>query len=83
MYLATSKQIQTFIWTELPINDQVIQRLNEPATKENHPEMTKGYQIFEWIPGIPIIEKDDNTQNEDGEIASTHGYEEDDTITEN
>ena len=22
--------------------------------------MTKGYPIFEWIPGTPIIDKDDN-----------------------
>ena len=45
--------------------------------------MTKGYLFFEWIPGIPITDKDDETQNEDNEITSTHGDEDDDGITEN
>ena len=46
MYLATVKQIHDFIWTELPINDQVTSRVNDLATKEQHTEMTKGYSIF-------------------------------------
>ena len=64
MSLATRKQLHAFIWTELPINDQVISRVNDLSTKEKQPEMTKGYPIFEWIPGIPITDKDDKTQSE-------------------
>ena len=45
--------------------------------------MTKGCPIFEWSPGIPITDKDDETQNEEDEIASTHGDEDNDYITEN
>ena len=45
--------------------------------------MTKGYPIFEWIPDIPIIDKDDETQSEEDEISSTHKDEHDDDITEN
>ena len=45
-----------FIWTELPINYQVICKVNNLATKDNHTEMTKGYPFFEWIPRIPIID---------------------------
>ena len=45
--------------------------------------MTKGYPIFEWIPGIPITDKDDETQSEEDEISSTHEDEHDDGITEN
>ena len=62
MSLAPIKQLHAFIWTELPINDQVISRVNDLSTKENQPEMTKGYPIFEWIPGIPITNKDNETQ---------------------
>ena len=40
--------------------------------------MTKGYPIFECIPGSPITDKDNKTQNEDNEIASTHVYYGDD-----
>ena len=59
MSLATRKQLHAFIWTELLINNQVISRVNDLATKGNQPEITKGYPIFEWSPGIPIIDKDD------------------------
>ena len=43
MYLATRKQLHYFIWMELPINDQVIQRVIDLKQLE----MTKGYPIFE------------------------------------
>ena len=75
MSLATWKQLHTFIWTELPINDQVIQRVNDLATKQKQTEINKGYPIFVWIPGIPITDKYEKTQNEDYDIVSTHGYE--------
>ena len=83
MSLSTRKHLQAFILTELLINDQVIQRLNYLDTEKNQPEMTKGYPIFECILGIRITYKDDKTQNEDHEIASTHRYEDDYDITEN
>ena len=83
MSLASGKQIRAFIRRELTTNDKVIQRVNDLANKEKQQEMTQGYSIFEWIPGIPITDKDDGTQNEDDEIASTHGDEENDDITEN
>ena len=38
--------------------------------------MTKGYLIFEWIPGIPITDNDNKTQNKDHTIASTDGDKE-------
>ena len=81
MYLATVKQLHDFIWTELPINDQVIYRVNDLATKEKHPEMTKRYPIFECIPGTPITDKDNKTQSEEDEIYETHEYKHDDDIT--
>ena len=83
MSLATRKQLHDFIWTELPINDQVISRVSDFSTKEKQPEMTKGYPIFEWIPVIPITDKDDETQSEEDELSSTHEDEHDDDITEN
>ena len=73
MYLATGKQLHTFMLTELTINDKVMQRVKNLATNENLTEMTKGYSIFEWIPGIPIKYKaDGENQNEDDDVASTH-----------
>ena len=46
MSLATGKQLHDFIWTEIPLNDQVISRVNNLATKEKQPGITKGYPIF-------------------------------------
>ena len=34
MSLATGKQLHDFIWTELPINDQVISRINDLDIKD-------------------------------------------------
>ena len=83
MFPATVKQLHAFICREQPINYQVISRVNDLATKEKQPEMTKVYSIFKWIPGIPITDKDYDTQSEEDEISSTHEYEHDDDITEN
>ena len=83
MSIAAGKQIHAFIWTELPINYQVISIVNYLATKENQPEMTKGYKIFEWGPGTLTVDKDNEKQSKEDEIASTHKYKQDDDITEN
>ena len=80
--LATGKRLHAFIWTELPINYQVISRVNDFPTKDKQLEMTKGYPIFEWSPGIPIEDKDDETKSEEDEIYSTHRDRHDDNITE-
>ena len=83
MSLATGKQLDAFICTELPINDQVISRVTNLATNENQPDITKGYPIFEWSPGIPITYKDDDTQSEEYEISSKHEDQNNDDINEN
>ena len=83
MSLATGKQLHDLTWTEIPINDQVIYRVKDLTTKDKKTEITKGYPIFEWIPVIPITDKDNETQNEDDNIASTHEDEKYDDITEN
>ena len=66
-----------------PNNHQVIYRVNYLDTKEKQPEITKGYPIFEWIPGIPITDKDGKNQNKDYVIVSIHEDKDDDYIKEN
>ena len=58
-------------------------RVKYLATKEKQLEMTKGYPILEWSPGISITDKDDKTQSEEDEIYSTHKDKNNDEITEN
>ena len=43
--------------------------------------MTKGHPICEWIPCIPITDKDGDTQSEEDEKSSTHEDKRDDDIT--
>ena len=45
--------------------------------------MTKGSPIFEWIPGIPITDKDNKRQSGEDEISTTHEDEHDYDISEN
>ena len=45
--------------------------------------MTKGYQFYEWRPGIPITDKEDKTQSEEDEIYSSYEENHDDVITKN
>ena len=61
----------------------VIYRVNDLYNKYKQPETTKGYPIFEWIPGIPITDKDDKNQNKDNKISSRNEVKDDDDITEN
>ena len=58
MVIATGKQFYVYIWIEIPINKQVIQRVDELATKGKPPEITKGYYIFELILEVPIMGQD-------------------------
>ena len=53
------------------------------ATKDNQPEITKVYPIFEWSPGISITNKYNKTQSEEDEISSSHEDKYDDEKTEN
>ena len=58
MSSATEKQLHTYIRTEILMDEQVIQRVDELSTKEKHPDMTKGSPIFEWSPGIPSMDQE-------------------------
>ena len=68
MLLATGKQLHTYICTEIPINKQVMQRVDDLATTEKQPDMTKGYPIFEWISGIPITDQANREPDNEEEL---------------
>ena len=57
-------------WEELLISEDVILRANELAEKEKRPKMIDQEMIFEYAPGIPVVDYVDiNQNNEDqGEI---------------
>ena len=58
MSLRTGKQIHAKQWTELPVTDEVVQRVEELADAAQIPEMVNGELLFEWAPGNPIVQDD-------------------------
>ena len=50
---------------ELPIDYEIVKRVEEPARSEKQPTFEK-YPMFEWTPGIPIM--DEMTYIEDREL---------------
>ena len=60
--LYTAKYIHSDNWVELPIEKDVVKRVEELAKIEKQPAFDQ-YQMFEWSPRIPIM--DNMTSNED------------------
>ena len=54
MSLYTGLKIHGYKWTELPIDDDVIDRVEEMADKQKAPKMINRSPLFEWRPGVPI-----------------------------
>ena len=54
MSLYTGKDINSVDWVELPIDNDVIKRVEEPVNIEKHTTFDQ-YKFFQWAPGIPII----------------------------
>ena len=48
MSLYSGKRIHSYEWKELPIDEDVISRVEELAEEEEAPEMKRGYPIFTW-----------------------------------
>ena len=68
MSLYTGKKIHGYDWHELPIDDEVIHRVEELAEREKQPKLINQAPLFEWSPGI-IIE-DDNDDNDGDSVNS-------------
>ena len=57
MPLNTGRQIHSYQWTELPIPEQVIERVYFMAKKQNQPRLVDQTPHFEWRPDSPIAEE--------------------------
>ena len=60
MLLTTGKHIHRYIWTDISISEQVIQRVGELAKKVKKPDITKGYPIFDWSSVTLIMDHADS-----------------------
>ena len=65
MSLYTGKKLHSYVWTELPIDNDVIKRVEELATQEQQPFLLDNHPIFEWEPGTQIIIDENEEQQEE------------------
>ena len=71
MDLYTGKRLHSYEWTELPIDDDVIAMVERLAQDEKAQRMTDQYPMFEWAPGVPILDEllpidNNDNENDDG-----------------
>ena len=57
MNLYTGKRLHSYNWEELPIDDETIDRVEELAKNEKAKKLTDNYPLFEWAPGVPILDE--------------------------
>lgn len=62
MSILTGKRIHAYKWTELPISNEVIDKVHELATEENQPELIDKIPLFEWEIGVLISDEADEEE---------------------
>jgi hypothetical protein len=66
MSIHTGKRIHSHKWQELPISNEIIDAVEALAKKEGAKLMPKGMPLFEWAPGIEIIDEvEEDIANDD------------------
>ena len=65
MSLETGRQVQVHSNNYIPlaITDAVIDQVEEPAEEEGMPPLQDGEMVFEWSPGVPILDETDPNPN--------------------
>ena len=63
-----------FNWTESPVENYIIDRVEEIERSENQPIMTNGYPILKWDPGVPKLD-DDEYENENSNSMGKVAYD--------
>ena len=72
MSLYTGKRLHSYSWTELPIDQDVIDRVEDLAEEEGQPELVDGIPFFEWNIGEPIDDTEQINDTSDGENENDH-----------
>ena len=50
MSLYSEKRLHSYIWEELPIDQDVIDRVDQLAREEKQPVLDKNQPLFEYLP---------------------------------
>ena len=60
MSLYTGKRLHSYIWEEIPIDQDTINRVNQIAPEEKQPVLDNKQPLFEWLPGKEIEDYQQN-----------------------
>ena len=70
MSLLTGERLHSYIWRALPMSRDVIRMVDRLGKKENQPLINKGGLMFEWAPGDPIFDDEDDVDAFDDDYES-------------
>ena len=54
MSLYTGKRLHSYIWEEIPIDQDTIDRVDQLEREEKQPVLDNNQPLFEWLPGKEI-----------------------------
>ncbi len=84
--LITGRRISRQQWDELPMPDGIIATVERMALDQQQPVVGHGAPLFEWTPGVPIIddveEHAKDNENEPIDVASDEEDEESEETTQ-
>ena len=65
MSLYSGKRIHGYKWDVLPIDEHIVESVEQLAEDEKQPSMNRGMSCFDWTPGAQIEDKA-NAEDERG-----------------
>ena len=82
MFLEMGERLHSNNWTEMPISDDVVRRVNEMGLQEGQADMRQDGPIFEWGPNEPMEEEErDDEQfwndNNDDDYENENDHDDD------
>ena len=72
MSLYSGERIHGYNWDDLPIDEAVIEWVEQLASDENQPFNDDNIPFFEWLPGIKI---EDEQINDDSDLSSQNEHQ--------
>ena len=70
MSLYSGKRIHGYKWDRLPIDENIIARVEQLAEAEKQPIMNRGMPCFEWTPGVEIEDEPDEEDEQQLTISN-------------
>ena len=68
MSLYTGREIHGYVWNELPISDEVTDRVDELARKSKKAcKLINRTPLFKWSPGVPIVDRPLETDEQEND----------------